>query len=109
MQHGIISELQNQNEFTRRRLAIYCIKDAYLPLRLMWKMECLYMMTEISRVCGVPLHYLFTRGQQIKVASQLYRKAQEMGYLIPTDKANAQSSGEKYEGAVVIEPIRGFY
>lgn len=32
-----------------------------------------------------------------------------MGYLIPTDKANAQSSGEKYEGAVVIEPIRGFY
>ncbi|TNV85757.1 hypothetical protein FGO68_gene3112 [Halteria grandinella] len=109
VQHTIISELQNGNEFTRRRLAIYCIKDAYLPLRLMWKLQCLYNMTEISRVCGVPLSYLFTRGQQIKVASQLYRKAQELGYLIPTDKSGTGSSGEKYEGAVVIEPIRGFY
>ena len=62
VQHTIISELQNCNEFTRRRLAIYCIKDALLPLRLMWKLECLTNMTEISRVCGVPLHYLFTRG-----------------------------------------------
>lgn len=67
--HAIISELQNQNEFTRRRLAIYCIKDAYLPLRLMNKLECLFHMCEISRVCGVPISYLFTRGQQIKVAS----------------------------------------
>ncbi|CDW75907.1 dna polymerase delta catalytic subunit [Stylonychia lemnae] len=107
VQHTIISELQNQNEFTRRRLAIYCIKDAYLPLRLMWKLDCLYHMCEISRVCGVPLSYLFTRGQQIKVASQLYRKSQELGYLIPTDKSNNQDG--KYEGAVVIEPIRGFY
>lgn len=74
--HSIISDLQNSNEYSRRRLAIYCIKDAYLPLRLMTKLDCLFMTTEISRVCGVPLSYLFTRGQQIKVASQLYRKAQ---------------------------------
>lgn len=36
--HSMISELHKKNEQTRRRLAIYCLKDAYLPLRLMEKM-----------------------------------------------------------------------
>ena len=31
--HTMISELQNGNAQTRRRLAVYCLKDAYLPLR----------------------------------------------------------------------------
>jgi DNA polymerase delta subunit 1 len=105
--HSIISELQAKNEFTRRRLAVYCIKDAYLPLRLMEKLMCLFNLTEMSRVTGVPISYLFTRGQQIKVASQLYRKAAEHDLLIPVDKQ--QVSGDKYEGAVVIEPTRGYY
>ena len=42
VQHSIIYDLQNGNEYTRRRLAIYCIKDAYLPLRLMNKLEVLF-------------------------------------------------------------------
>lgn len=67
--HSVISKLQNENEFTRRRLAIYCLKDAYLPMRLMEKLMCLFNLTEMARVTGVPISYLFTRGQQIKVAS----------------------------------------
>lgn len=105
--HSIISELQNKNEFTRRRLAVYCLKDAYLPMRLMEKLMCLFNLTEMARVTGVPITYLFTRGQQIKVASQLYRKAAEHNLIIPVDKKNEQEG--KYEGAVVIEPVRGFY
>lgn len=31
--HSIITDLHNGNEQTRRRLAVYCMKDAYLPLR----------------------------------------------------------------------------
>ena len=67
--HNIISDLQNGDEFSRRRLAIYCVKDAYLPLRLLDKLMCLFNLTEMSRVTGVPISYLFSRGQQIKVAS----------------------------------------
>jgi len=37
----------------------------------------------------------------------LYRKAQKLGYLIPVDR-NSGNEG-KYEGAVVIEPQRGFF
>merc|ERR1719244_866047 len=30
--HSVITDLQNGNSQTRRRLAVYCLKDAYLPL-----------------------------------------------------------------------------
>ena len=40
--YSVITTLQNGDEFTRRRLAVYCIKDAYLPLRLMEKLMCVF-------------------------------------------------------------------
>jgi len=68
---------------------------------------CLFNQTEMARVTGVPISFLFTRGQQIKVASQLYRKARKHDLLIPVERKG--NDGTKYEGAVVIEPTRGFY
>lgn len=65
---------QHGNEQTRRRLAVYCLKDAYLPLKLLDKLMCIINYMEMARVTGVPLSYLLTRGQQIKVVSQLLRK-----------------------------------
>jgi DNA polymerase delta subunit 1 len=104
--HSIISDLQNGNEQTRRRLAVYCLKDAYLPLRLIEKLMCIINYMEMARVCGVPMMYLLTRGQQIKVISQLLRKAKEQNLLIPAMKVDV---GDEFEGATVIEPIRGYY
>lgn len=66
--------IKNGNDQTRRRLAIYCMKDAILPLRLLEKLMCLINYMEMARVTGVPLSYLLSRGQQIKVVSQLLRK-----------------------------------
>lgn len=105
--HSIITDLQNESDQTRRRLAVYCIKDAYLPLRLLNKLMCVVNYMEMARVTGVPLSCLLTRGQQIKVVSQLLRKAKERGYLMPSH--TGQSSEEQYEGATVIEPKRGYY
>ena len=65
--------IQNGNSQTRRRLAVYCMKDAILPLRLLDKLMCLINYIEMARVTGVPLSYLLSRGQQIKVVSQLLR------------------------------------
>nr|BCB92270.1 DNA polymerase delta catalytic subunit [Eulimnadia braueriana] len=104
--HSIITELQEGNPQTRRRLAVYCLKDAFLPLRLLDKLMCITNYMEMARVTGVPLSYLLTRGQQIKVVSQLLRKAREHGLLMPAHKAEA---GEDYEGATVIEPLRAYY
>lgn len=68
---------QNGNEQTRRRLAVYCLKDAYLPLRLLQKLMCVINYMEMARVTGVPLTYLLSRGQQIKVVSQLLRQVRK--------------------------------
>ncbi|KAJ3342891.1 DNA-directed DNA polymerase delta [Entophlyctis luteolus] len=105
--HSIIADLQNGNDETRRRLAIYCLKDAYLPQRLLDKLMCVINYIEMARVTGVPFNYLLTRGQQIKVISQLYRKARSEGLLIPN--LNHEGTDEQYEGATVIEPEKGFY
>ncbi|KAJ3278160.1 DNA-directed DNA polymerase delta, partial [Rhizoclosmatium sp. JEL0117] len=61
----------------------------------------------MARVTGVPFNYLLTRGQQIKVISQLYRKAKQQGLLIPN--MNPEGTDEQYEGATVIEPEKGYY
>ena len=66
--HSVITDLQNGNSQTRRRLAVYCLKDALLPLRLLEKLMCVINYMEMARVTGVPLSYLQTRGQQIKVS-----------------------------------------
>ncbi|CAA9995913.1 unnamed protein product [Nesidiocoris tenuis] len=105
--HSIISDLQNGTDQSRRRLAVYCLKDAYLPIKLVDKLMSIINYMEMSRVTGVTFSSLLTRGQQIKVMSQLLRKAKEAGYLLPT-----QSVGEaqdQFEGATVIEPMKGYY
>uniref|UniRef100_UPI00358E14AD DNA polymerase delta catalytic subunit isoform X1 n=1 Tax=Myxine glutinosa TaxID=7769 RepID=UPI00358E14AD len=106
VQHSIITDLQNGTEQTRRRLAVYCLKDAFLPLRLLEKLMCVINYMEMARVTGVPLTYLLYRGQQIKVVSQLLRQAMKHDLVMPVVKAE---SGEDYQGAIVIEPIKGYY
>jgi DNA polymerase delta subunit 1 len=106
--HSIITDLQNESDQTRRRLAMYCLKDAYLPLRLLNKLMCIVNYMEMAHVTGVPLACLLTRGQQIKVVSQLLRKARDAGYLMPTYSSQGGDQ-DQFEGATVIEPKRGYY
>jgi len=109
--YSIIGDLQRGNEETRKRLAVYCLKDAVLPLRLLEKLLCLVNYIEMARVTGVPIPYLLTRGQMIKVASQLFRQAKANNYLVPTNKGGGGGGedGVAFEGATVLEPTTGFY
>jgi DNA polymerase delta subunit 1 len=106
--HTMITELFNGDANSRRRLALYCLKDALLPQRLMDKLMALVNYTEMARVTGVPFNYLLSRGQQIKFISQLFRKAREQDLVVPNLKSG-DDGGDQYEGATVIEPTRGYY
>ncbi|CAH9062009.1 unnamed protein product [Cuscuta europaea] len=106
--HSIISDLQNGNSETRRRLAVYCLKDAYLPQRLLDKLMFIYNYVEMARVTGVPISFLLARGQSIKVLSQLLRKAKEKNLVLPNAKQAGTEQGT-FEGATVLEPRAGFY
>ena len=109
--HSLISSLWKKDEYTRRRLAVYCMKDAYLPLKLMDKLMTLFNYTEMCRVTSTPLNFILTRGQQIKVSTQLHKKALEHNYIIPTMKImkDPNDDEEGYEGAFVLEPHVGFH
>ena len=109
--YSIIGDLQRGNEETRKRLAVYCLKDAVLPMRLLEKLLCMYNYIEMARVTGVPIPYLLTRGQMIKVASQLFRQARANNYLVPTNPDRGGGNGDDvgFEGATVLEPTTGFY
>jgi DNA polymerase delta subunit 1 len=61
---------------------------------------------EMARVTGVPISYLLTRGQSVKVMAQLLRESSIRDLVMPVVKT---SQAEQYEGATVIEPIRGYY
>ncbi|KAK3118063.1 hypothetical protein QOZ80_9BG0693720 [Eleusine coracana subsp. coracana] len=106
--HSIISDLQNGNSETRRRLAVYCLKDAYLPQRLLDKLMYIYNYVEMARVTGVPISFLLSRGQSIKVLSQLLRKAKQKNLVIPNIKGQG-SAQDTFEGATVLEARAGFY
>ncbi|KAL1538994.1 DNA polymerase delta catalytic subunit [Salvia divinorum] len=106
--HSIITDLQNGSSETRRRLAVYCLKDAKLPQRLLDKLMLIYNYVEMARVTGVPFSFLLSRGQSIKVLSQLLRKAKQKNMVIPNAKQAGTEQGT-YEGATVLEARAGFY
>ncbi len=60
--HTQLYKLHNGSNENRKRIATYCVKDAELPLKLMDKLMCLFNYSEMARVTGVPINYLFTRG-----------------------------------------------
>jgi DNA polymerase delta subunit 1 len=106
--HSIISDLQMGSDADRRRLAVYCLKDAFLPLLLMKKLSIVVNYIEMARVTGVPLNFILTRGQQIKVFSMILRKCKREKLLVPhVSKGNSDES--TYEGATVIDPKKAFY
>ncbi|XP_028123067.1 DNA polymerase delta catalytic subunit isoform X3 [Camellia sinensis] len=83
-------------------------QDAYLPQRLLDKLMFIYNYVEMARVTGVPISFLLSRGQSIKVLSQLLRKARQKNLVIPNVKQAGSESGT-YEGATVLEARAGFY
>jgi len=91
-----------------REVAEYCIKDTLLPHRLTKRLCTLLNLVEMAKATWVPISFLVERGQQIKVFSQLTKKARELGFMVPTIRYGAIPV-EQYEGATVLEAQGGAY
>ena len=90
-------------------VAEYCIKDTLLPHKLLDKLCMFTNLIEMAKATWVPLSYLSERAQQIKVFSQITRKARELGFLVPTIKHGFGNNTEGYEGATVLAAHVGAY
>jgi DNA polymerase delta subunit 1 len=93
-------------------VAAYCLKDTELPHALLAKLCQIQNVTEMAKACWVPLSFLSERGQQIKVFSQMAKKARELGFVIPTFRRpqnDSASAEDGYQGATVLEAQTGAY
>lgn len=74
-----------------KQIGLYCIQDTELLQRLVDKQLILITIIQLANVTFVPIGFLTTRGQTIKVFSQLLRKARQMGFLVPQTNFNEDS------------------
>ena len=102
---------QHGSNKDRQDVAMYCILDCILPINLMRKLDVIQKNAAMSNVCKVPMNFLFTRGQGIKLFSLVLYYAHNIFaddmLLIKTKQGKSESTG--YEGAIVFEPKKGFH
>lgn len=88
-------------------VALYCIKDTELPLKIMEKLYTIENLIEMAKATWVPLNFLSERGQQIKVFSQIAKKARELKFMIPT--LFEKTEQPEFQGATVLDAHIGAY
>lgn len=102
---------QHGSNKDRQDVAMYCILDCILPINLMRKLDVIQKNVAMANVCKVPMNFLFTRGQGIKLFSLVLYYAHNIFaddmLLIKTKQGKSESTG--YEGAIVFEPKKGFH
>ena len=95
----------------RAKVAAYCIQDCVLVFDLYKKLDVFNNAMAMANACSVPIGYIFTRGQGIKIESLIFKECYERQQCIMTLPNPTQngSQDESYEGAIVLDPIPGFY
>jgi DNA polymerase delta subunit 1 len=112
--HTQIGGLFAGSPSTRARLVSYCYKDSLLVLQIIDAQKLILPYIMMAMITGVPFAFLLSRGESVKVHTQLIRKARKDGFVAPTRiRAPGDTKGsnddEGFEGAVVIEPTKDFY
>lgn len=90
----------------------YCVQDSELVLKLFDKLGLWVGLSEMAKVCNVPMITLFTQGQQIKVFSQVYKLCTETGRVVDSvnvSEDNSEQQDDGYTGAYVFPPVPGLY
>ena len=88
----------------------YCLQDCDLVVDLYRKLETFNNSMSMANVCTVPVGYIFTRGQGIKIESLIFKFCRDLGIVIPVLPVPSQSGAtDTYEGAIVLDPEPGFY
>ena len=98
---------QSEDPDLRAVVAEYCSMDCDLPILICEATGWIGDIVEMSRVCYTSLPDLVTRGQQVKVYSQIARYAEQWGFAMNHEVVVPPVGG--YEGATVLEPNAGYY
>ena len=86
----------------------YCVQDSALVIKLFEKLMMWPGLTEMAKICNVPIITLYTHGQQIKVYSQIYKYCFE-NKIVAQCNGIQTCTGEALVGAYVYTPTPGYY
>ena len=115
-----IFRLHRGSAADRAVVAAYCVQDCDLTLELYKKLDVFNEAMAMANVCWVPISYIFTRGQGIKIESLIFEYCMHSRQLIkvlPSSYggtafgagAATETQEDSYEGAIVLTPTPGFY
>ena len=98
----------------RVKLAIYCVKDSWLPCELIVKLSKMINAISMSQVTHVSVQDVLSRGQQIRtltlmlvfILKRTEKNRLHPRYFIPSTEDLGEI--QKFKGALVIKPIRAF-
>ncbi len=82
----------------RRTIAVYCIQDCVLCIRLIQKLEIISNNIGMANVSIVPFSYIFLRGQGVKIFSLVAKECNAHDFLIPVLK----NKGKNEESTKVL-------
>jgi DNA polymerase elongation subunit (family B) len=101
-------KMQGQGSAERAIIARYCVQDCQLVLDLFKKLDVFNNAMSMANVCSVPISYIFLRGQGVKIESLMFKYCYESEQCIMV-LPSAGANNETYEGAIVLDPVPGFY
>lgn len=106
-----IFRLDRGSSADRARVAAYCVQDCDLTYELYKKLDVFNNAMAMANTCPVPITYIFTRGQGIKIESLIFKECLSSGQVIETLGNPNRGGGaeDSYEGAIVLDPEPGFY
>lgn len=105
----------------RAKVADYCVQDCNLVVELFNKLDVFNNAMSMANVCSVPVNYIFTRGQGIKIESLIFKECHYRNQVVKVlespgggfggdvDVGDEEKQEESYEGAIVFDPIPDFY
>ena len=116
-----IFRLHREGPAGRARVAAYCVQDCDLTVELFKKLDVFNNAMAMANTCSVPVGYIFTRGQGVKIESLIFNECYQRGFrivVLPTTPrrpddyiptAEEVAAQDSYEGAIVLTPTPGFY
>ena len=116
-----IFRLYREGPAGRSRVAAYCVQDCDLTVELFKKLDVFNNAMAMANTCSVPVGYIFTRGQGVKIESLIFKECYQRGFrvvVLPTTPRRPDdyvptpeelAAQDSYEGAIVLTPKPGFY
>ena len=86
----------------------YAVQDTYVVVLLYEKLLVWFDLIESATTNCVPIFYMYTKGQQIKMYSSLLKFCYHNNFVVQSNAYEVKDD-ESYEGAYVSQPKAGIY